>query len=188
MSSSPLLEAFTYLAATGLALIVAERRLLRGDAGDTRPVIWVLASFLLSGQVLANDRLTYPFQRWDMYSVTIAPSEYYRFLAKTSDSLFFDYPFTDIAPGSPGPMPGYSMLSPITWRLVQQQRLCRCDGADPTLDALIKGLTAAYRQRRGTVIREFQITTSPVRLDRSAAGRRILYRWSESADPEVRRR
>lgn len=122
-------------------------------------LITCIAALLWAGHTMGRSRLTYPFHRWDMYSTSEAPQQYYQFRAFTADGQVQDFPFDLINPWSPGPLRGYSMLAPLSMRLIARQSRCKCASNDQELDKLIDAMAVLFERRRGVPLRAFEITS-----------------------------
>lgn len=129
---------------------------LRGNTYLTATSI-ILVVGMLGGHVMGNGRRSYPFDTWRMYTTPHAPREYFLFHLVSRDGRTLDYPFHALAPWSPGPMRDFSMLAPITWRLVDRQRRCACSADDPVLDQLLWALVRFAEGRSGIEIVRFDI-------------------------------
>jgi hypothetical protein len=135
------------------------------------------AALLLWGQLANSEGLLYPLVSWNMYTTTRAPRAYHRFVITTPERAAHDYPMNLIAPLSPGPLGGYSMLTPVTLRLVRRQSICRCDSGDPELDSLIASLAHIYELRRKRYVLRFDIQRIETELVRHVADPRTIYSW-----------
>jgi len=143
-------------------------------------VVAVLLGVTLSaGHVVNRSDLTYPFDSWRMYSTSSAPRAYYVFRVIGDDHGAFDYPFHAISPWSPGPLSGYSMLAPLTWRLVRRQGACRCASGDPELDDVIGALVRVHERRTAARVRAFEIVAAPALVARAGAAERVVYTWRQ---------
>jgi hypothetical protein len=79
--------------------------------GRTWCTLIAVAAALLGGQVARREATLYPLVPWSMYTTARAPQHYYRFLIVTPTNGAIDYPMDLLAPLSPGPLSGYSMLN-----------------------------------------------------------------------------
>jgi len=163
-----------------LIAIAAAAIVLRRTALPERhhAVVYGVSLALGFGQAFNAPRDVYPLDSWRMYSSTNAPREYYDF-AVTVEQAEMRYPFSFVAPLSPGPLDGYSMLSPIPWRLIALRSRCVCAANDVALDTMILGLVSVFEQRQGVVADAFTIYAVPSQW---ATGPQVppvaLYRWS----------
>ena len=158
-------------ATAGVTMVAADR-------GTPRRLTVILAVTMCLAQVYGRGDLTYPFATWRMYSTTNAPRSYWRFVVRTADGRAFDYPFSSIAPWSPGPLSGYSMLSPITYRLVATQAECQCRSGDGQLDSLIQNLVKVHARDVGAAIHSFEILEIPATITRTETAAQRRYVWN----------
>jgi hypothetical protein len=161
-----------------IVVTLATASLARGavQGAGSKAAIAIVACALAVGHVLNEPRLSYPLDSWRMYTTSNAPRVYYEFVIVSSDGAS-RYPFEIITPLSPGPLRHYSMLAPLSWRLIQMQRSCRCRRGEPTIDLLIAGMVNAYVAQHSVDLRSFEIYVSRSRLDGEASHRELLYGW-----------
>jgi hypothetical protein len=165
------------LAATGVVVAVAYAVVGKRDT-PARAVILATAVMLLYGQVANDERRLYPLVSWRMYTTADAPRYYYQFSVVTATGGRTDYPTSLIAPFSPGPLRGYSMLAPLTFGLVRRQALCRCDKDDVELDALLEAMIDIYQRHRAERVLRFVIEQRRAHLAGAGSALRPIYSWS----------
>jgi hypothetical protein len=129
------------------------------------------------GQAVENARITYPFDHWGMYDVSSPALRYYEFTVLERDGDTADYPFEVVSFASPGPLRGFTTLSPLSFRLVAMASACKCTSRDPKLDRVLAWLVANYGLRSGSAVVEFRISEGSLSGARGSQRKRIIYRW-----------
>lgn len=172
-----------------LAIVVA-LTLLTGvpclrDKPRLAAISLTLAAMMFAGQTFGISRMSYPFDAWRMYASPSAPRDYFLFQVVTQDQQTLDYPFHTLTPWSPGPLRGYSMLAPVTWRLVDSQRRCRCAAHDPDLDRLLDALVRWAEYRSSREITRFEILRASATPAASTAPVRV-YEWVKGSNRRPR--
>lgn len=179
-----LVEAVVFISAA-VFMLRSGRAFLVRSVGLTIGCV-TLVTAMTAGQLLNAGRMTYPFDSWRMYTTTRAPEYFYQFIVTTADGGTVDYPFQILTPWSPGPLSGYSMLAPVTWRLVQALNACRCYADDPAVDSYIAALARVHERSTGIRLTEFRISRAPERLACRplVAEMTHVYRWRADLDAQ----
>jgi len=149
----------------------------RGPVARRDWLLWTICVLLTAGQVLNDSRATYPFDSWRMYTTRQVPTHYYKVVIETERGRE-RYPYRLIAPMVPGPLDHYTTLAPITWRLVERQRVCRCETGDATNGALIEALVAVFERATEREVTSFLLLVSPTEVLGPSNDERTLYRWT----------
>jgi hypothetical protein len=133
--------------------------------------IGVAACGLLTlGQVVRNDRITYPFLPWRMYSSPAPPPVYSQWVSLDSGGRI--YPFDLMAPHEP---------RVLAYRLDQLLTACKCGDGDPTADAFISALLGAHERATGEAPSAVAIEVVRVQPVASGDGRVVRYIWRRSS-------
>lgn len=175
----PVAEALMFVAITGAVLVASLHRYRGRDRLVTTATVG-FACLLCVGQISGRSDEWYPFVSWRMYTSPHAPTLYYEFKVTNSEGDNYYYPFEILLPWTPGPLSGYSMLSPITQRLINMQLRCRCERGDSELDRMIEALVRIHQKHSRVGVSRFAIIATP-RSDRPTSGEgRGVYSWSVS--------
>ena len=143
-------------------------------------VVFAYAGALYVAQTLDRPRLTYPLESWRMYSTVEAPRAYFSFEIQARDGSMRPYPFELLVPASPGLFRNYSMMAPITWRLVSSHRQCRCGAGDYEMDQMIAGLVRVYESSGPHQVSRFLMTATAVSLSGASNEPQLLYTWTRA--------
>jgi hypothetical protein len=160
----PALLHLIYLAVTvAIVALAAPPRVL--DRRISLAAVATLVLLLPLGQVLNDQRRSYPFVSWTMYS-TAMPASYRDYVIVDDEERESRYPFHLIAFSSP-----WAFMA----RLDRAIGRCRCAQGDPLVDATLAGLARIYERRIGHRVAEFRVYD--VAVSPAAAAPRLLYVW-----------
>lgn len=96
------IEILIYFSITGFVLYKLGAVLVLSKIGKFRLIFFVILSILLfSGQGIKNNRITYPFSYWGMYSSSNAPNTFIEYNIELSSGEKIHYPFEIITNYSP---------------------------------------------------------------------------------------
>lgn len=172
-----LLSFWGYLLVTWLVVYFTAPQYLR----NVHPIfkfVSIAFPLLALGQAINMPRWTYPFDHWGMYAESNPQPVYFQFVAETQQCVQRPLTFEHLSFNSPGPLRGYSTLSPLPMRLLQLRQTCRCVSGDPTIDAFLAAVIDGYEASHDVAVRQVSIYRVIAQLQRrSHPARMLLYSW-----------
>ena len=158
-----------YVSISGVVLLVSLRSF------STAPVRWratvlLVATLMTAGQSVDRPKLTYPFVSWKMYARDTVRPTFQRYLVTDDRGDIQEYPFVAVAFSEP------RALIERVFRAVED---CACSANDPTVDSIVLGLGAIYREATGRAMMALHIYDVSLTGPTGAPGVQVLhYSWS----------
>jgi hypothetical protein len=169
-----------YLVLTAALLATGQQHLARDRY--VRICAGVALTLLPFGQAVGNSRLTYPFDRWEMYTRPNPPKRYVAFRVIFDSGVAEEYSFSAFVPWTLRPLRGFSLLDPFKAKLLTLRAACQCDRGDPMLDNVIDTLVRFHIDQLGRRPASFEIYDVDISAIVTKHQETRRYLWSRPAE------